>query len=163
MGFEPTSRDNREPLFESGALSLSATSPLQGIFEFYLKSHTKTSYHVFTRRIPHGKANSPKPNRTSFSVLQRINKVLPKHRSHLMNFRHKYLQFHILLKDVPSAFRYSHPLLICNKAYSVIHEIRNPRPQHYSIPTLTHNTNDSVNAIICQYKLTYNTYPFRIS
>ena len=27
VGFEPTSRCNREPLFESGAISLSATSP----------------------------------------------------------------------------------------------------------------------------------------
>jgi hypothetical protein len=29
VGFEPTSRDHREPLFESGALNLSATSPFK--------------------------------------------------------------------------------------------------------------------------------------
>ena len=41
MGFEPTSRCNREPLFESGAISLSATSPSKtGLY------HTSTALRV---------------------------------------------------------------------------------------------------------------------
>ena len=41
VGFEPTSRCNREPLFESGAISLSATSPSKtGLY------HTSTPLRV---------------------------------------------------------------------------------------------------------------------
>ncbi len=91
VGFEPTSRENREPLFESGALSLSATSPLQGIFEFYPKSNAKTSYFKLlqssiTSYRHFGRAIVP------LILIKRTNKVCPQHRSHLTNLKHKNFQ-----------------------------------------------------------------------